>query len=138
MGSYTSGAEVYQMLLDLQVGPPARLQPDDIEPMIRGIEAKVDAALKAQGYAIIPATGENDRRMIAEEVRKKAAATVYVLLHSPERSPDWVRTFDIDFADFLKAMQRGEMRLVDQSPDAGQAQQAVITSFRVLPRQVED
>ncbi len=112
---YTTGEEVYKLLLDLQVGVN-RLQPTDIEPFIQGLESQVDGVLRGQDYPTVPATGTNDIAMIREMVRKKAAAQVYVTLNQPIRSPDWVRTYDIDFADWLKSLRKGELRLVDQDP----------------------
>lgn len=116
MGYYVTGDDVYQLLLDMEVGPPSRLTPEEIEPIILGIEAQVNGALRAQSYPEVPAGGDNDKAMIREQVRKKAAAQVYVTLNQPQRSPDWVRTWDIDFAEWLKALRDGKLWLVDQAP----------------------
>ncbi|MBN2446345.1 MAG: hypothetical protein JXO22_06460 [Phycisphaerae bacterium] len=133
MGAYTTGAAVYQLLLDMNVGPPSRLTPEEIEPIITGIEAQVNGVLKAQGYAAVPATGTNDVAMIREQVRKKAATQVYVTLNQPQRSPDWVRTWDIDFSEWMNMLRQGQLRLVDQAPDVGQEGQVVVIPFRKLP-----
>lgn len=137
MGAYTSGAEVFGLLLDLGVGPVARMTEADVEQIIGGLEGEVDGILKAQGYATVPATGLSDRAMLGQQVRMKAAARVYVTLHQPERSPDWVRTADIDWSEFLERLRKGQQRLVDQDPEAAQEGQVTILDLRVLPY-VED
>ena len=138
MGAYTTGAEVLALLLDLGVGPVARLSATDVEQIVAGLEAEVDGILLAQGYATVPATGPRDVAMLGEQVRMKAAARVYVTLHQPERSPDWVRTADIDWSEFLERLRRGQQRLVDQAPAAAQEGQVGVTRLRVLPRVSED
>lgn len=134
MGAYTSGAEVLGLLLDLGVGPTARLSAADVETLIAGLEAELDGILLAQGYATVPATGLRDVAMLGEQVRLKAAARVYVTLHQPERSPDWVRTADIDWSEFLERLRRGQQRLVDQAPAAAGGGQVQVSALRVLPR----
>lgn len=134
MGAYTSGTEVLGLLLDLGVGPTARLSAADVETLIGGLEAEVDGILLAQGYATVPATGPRDVAMLGQQVRLKAAARVYVTLHQPDRSPDWVRTADIDWSEFLERLRRGQQRLVDQAPVVAQDGQVAVTTLRVLPR----
>jgi hypothetical protein len=134
VGAYTTGAEVLGLLLDLGVGPTARLSSADVEAIIAGLEAEVDGILLAQGYATVPATGLRDAAMLGQQVRLKAAARVYVTLHQPQRSPDWVRTADIDWSEFLERLRRGQQRLVDQAPVAAGEGQVAVTSLRVLPK----
>lgn len=138
MGAYTTGAEVLGLLLDLGVGPVARLTEADAEQIITGLEAEVDGILLAQGYATVPATGLRDRAMLGEQVRLKAAARVYVTLHQPARSPDWVRTADIDWSEFLERLRRGQQRLVDQAPAAAGDGQVGVATLRVLPKVSEE
>lgn len=134
MGAYTTGAEVLTLLLDLGIGPTARMSAADVESIIAGLEAEVDGILLAQGYTTVPATGNRDVEMLGQQVRLKAAARVYVTLHQPQRSPDWVRTADIDWSEFLERLRRGQQRLVDQEPVVAQDGQAAVTTLRVLPR----
>ncbi len=134
MGAYTTGAQVLGLLLDLGVGPAARMGEADVEQIVAGLEAEVDGILLAQGYATIPATGTRDMAMLGQQVRLKAAARVYVTLHQPERSPDWVRTADIDWSEFLERLRRGQQRLIKQSPAVAQDGQAQIVPLRVLPK----
>ena len=70
--------------------------------------------------------------MLGQQVRLKAAARVYVTLHQPDRSPDWVRTADIDWSEFLERLRRGQQRLVDQAPVVAQDGQVAVTTLRVL------
>jgi len=116
MGAYTTGADVFGLLLDLGVGPVARMTEADAEQIIAGLEGEVNGILKAQGYTAVPATGDADRALLGQQVRMKAAARVYVTLHQPQRSPDWVRTADIDWSEFLNRLRQGQQRLVDQDP----------------------
>jgi len=134
VGAYTTGNEVLGLLLDLGVGPAARLSAADVESLIAGLEAEVDGILLAQGYATVPATGPRDVAMLGGQVRLKAAARVYVTLHQPDRSPDWVRTADIDWSEFLERLRRGQQRLVDQAPVAAGDGQVAVTTLRVLPK----
>lgn len=133
MGAYTTGAAVFGLLLDLSVGPTARMTEADAEAIIAGLEGEINGILKAQGYDIVPATGADDVAMLGQQVRMKAAARVYVTLHQPERSPDWVRTADIDWSEFLERLRKGEQRLVNQDPAAAQEGQIAILDLRVLP-----
>jgi len=137
MGAYTTGAAVFGLLLDLSVGPTARMTEDDVEAIIAGLEGEVNGILKAQGYQTVPANGADDVAMLGQQVRMKAAARVYVTLHQPERSPDWVRTADIDWSEFLERLRKGQQRLVDQDPEAALEGQVTILDLRVLPY-VED
>lgn len=116
MGAYATGAAVFGLLLDLGVGPVTRMTDADVEVIIAGLEAEVDGILKAQGYAAVPAVGAADTALLGQHVRMKAAARVYVTLHQPQRSPDWVRTADIDWSEFLNRLRQGQQRLVDQDP----------------------
>lgn len=135
MGVYTSGAEVLDLLLSLQVGRPPRLQPADVERLVEGIEAEVDGLLKAQGYPNVPATGERDRALIGLQVRRKVAVLTYMTLYQPTgRAPDWTRMWDVDYDNFKQALAEGKQRLVDQEPSAAQSGQAVAHWFRVMPR----
>lgn len=118
MGNYVTGTEVYDLLVNQSVGVPTRLPPADLEPYIAGIEAQVDGVLKAQNYTTVPATGANDVAMIREHIRRKVAALVVTALIQPQRSPDWVRTWDIDFSEWLGSLRKGQLRLTDQSPGA--------------------
>ncbi|MEB2351868.1 MAG: hypothetical protein OZ924_10685 [Burkholderiaceae bacterium] len=139
MGHYTSGAEALALLLNLQVGRPARLDETDVEQLVVGIEAEINGILKAQGYATVPATGQADKALLGLQVRRKVAVLAYTTLYQPTgRAPDWVRMWDVDYDNFKKALQKGEQRLVDQDPTAAQAGQAVTRLFRVLPRIPED
>lgn len=135
--TYVTGDEVYELLLDLDKGIN-RLPSAEIEPFIVGLEAQVDGILRAQGYTDVPATGDTDKAMIREMVRKKAAAQVYVTLHQPTRSPDFVRTWDIDFAEWLTSLRKGQLRLNDQDPAVAQEGEIRPFDFRVLPAIPED
>lgn len=135
MGAYTSGAEVLDLLLSLQVGKPARLQPSDVERLVEGVEAEVNGLLLAQGYPNVPATGPNDVALLGLQVRRKVAVLTYMTLYQPTgRAPDWTRMWDVDFDNFKSALQDGKQRLVDQAPLSAQAGQAAAYWFRVLPR----
>lgn len=134
MGVYTSGAEVLDLLLSLQVGRPPRLQPSDIEALVEGVEAEIDGLLKAQGYPDVPATGARDRALLGLQVRRKVAVLAYMTLYQPTgRAPDWTRMWDVDFDNFKQALQDGKQRLVDQEPETAQSGQAVARWFRILP-----
>lgn len=132
MGNYTSGTDVYQLLLDLKIGPPARFTAADAESLVEGIEAEIDSMLLGQGYAI-PATGDRNIAMLGQMARRKVAAMVYDHLFQPDRSPDWVRTAHIDYSDFLKAIRDGQRRLFDQSTDVAQDRGVKIVRMRKLP-----
>lgn len=135
MGHYTSGAEVLGLLLNLQVGPPARFTAAEVEQLVVGVEAEINGILKAQGYAAVPATGASDVELIGLQVRRKVAVLTYMTLYQPVgRAPDWTRMWDVDYDNFKKALQKGEQRLVDQDPTTAQSGQAVTQLFRVLPR----
>lgn len=136
MPAYTSGAEVYELLIDLGVGPPTRLTTDKVDAIVEGFETEVNGILLGQDYTVVPATGENDVAMIREKVRMKAAARVYDLLYDKERSPDWVRNAHIDWSDWLNMLRQGQLRLVDQSPagDVAEANEVIVDWLRVLPQ----
>lgn len=139
MGVYTSGAEVLDLLLNLQVGRPPRLQPSDIEALVEGVEAEIDGLLKAQGYPVVPATGARDRALLGLQVRRKVAVLAYMTLYQPTgRAPDWTRMWDVDFDNFKQALQDGKQRLVDQEPETAQSGQAVARWFRILPEIPDD
>lgn len=134
MGNYTDGAAVYQLLLDLNVGPPARFTVAMTEDVVNGLEMEIDAILAAQGYAPIPATAAQDVTLLGQMVRKKAAVQVYLTLQQPTRAPDWCRMWDIDWDEFLKRLARGQMRLPGQVPTAALEREIVIgQTLRVLP-----
>ncbi len=52
MPTYTSGAEVYELLIDLGVGPPTRLTTDKVDSLVEGFEAEVNGILLAQDYTV--------------------------------------------------------------------------------------
>ena len=135
MGAYTSGADVLELLLNLQVGQPPRFDAADVEDLVEGIEAEVNGLLKGQGYPTVPATGANDVALLGLQVRRKVAVLTYLTLYQPTgRAPDWTRMWDVDYDNFKKALQEGKQRLIDQEPGAAQAGQAKGVWFRVLPR----
>lgn len=132
MPAYTDGTEVYELLLDFDVGPPTRLSTSEVDTLVEGFEAEVDGILLGQGYTV-PATGTRDKAMIREKVRMKTAARVYDLLYSKDRSPDWARNAHIDWSDWLNMLRQGQLRLVDQAPTAAEANEVVVDWMRVLP-----
>lgn len=134
MPNYISEAEVIELILD-QARGVHNVTTAQVGEIIDGIEGQIDGVLLAQGYTTVPATGARDVAMLGYQVGRKAAATVYELLKQPvDRSPDWVRTWNIDFAEWLDALRDGKLRLVDQLPSVGQAGEVLITTLRVLPR----
>lgn len=138
MPNYISEAKVIELILD-QARGVHNVTMAQVGEIIDGIEGQIDGVLLAQGYTTVPATGVRDVAMLGYQVGRKAAATVYELLKQPvDRSPDWVRTWNIDFAEWLKMLRDGQARLVDQSPSSGQSGQMLITSLRVLPEVIDE
>lgn len=137
MGNYTTGTAVYELLLDLKIGVPARFTASDAESLVAGIEAEIDAMLTGQAYTV-PATGARDILLLGQMTRRKVAAMVFELLFQPDRSPDWVRTAHLDYTDFLKAIRDGKQRLLDQTTEVQQGRAVKLTRFRVLPRILDD
>jgi len=111
MPVYVTGAEVYDLLMNLKVGGPARITVDDVEPFIDGVEQQVNGVLLARGYQPIPASHAGAVAVIREMVRKKTAVQVYLTLNQPQKSPDWAKSWDIDFDTWLDRLSRGRATL---------------------------
>lgn len=133
MGSYVTSAQVVELILD-QARGVHNVTAGQVDDVINGLEAQINGILVAQGYATVPATGPGDIAMLGYQVGRKAATMIYEMLKQPvDRSPDWVRTWNIDFAEWLTALRKGELRLVNQAPSVGQSGEMLITTMRVLP-----
>ncbi len=108
MGAYVTGDEVYDLLINQQLGPPTRIPPEDVEPYIAGVEGQVNGVLLARGYQPVPATNADAVAVIREQVRKKVAVLVFLALNQPTRSPDWAKVWDIDFGEWLNRLRLGQ------------------------------
>lgn len=138
MGHYTSSAQVIQLIIDQTKGVHS-ITTAQVEDIIDGLEGTVNGVLLAQGYTTVPATGATDVKLLGYHISRKAATTVYELLKQPvDRSPDWIRTWNIDFGEWLESLRSGQARLVDQAPSVGQEGQVLITTMRVLPEVLDD
>lgn len=138
MGSYTTAEAILDLLVTRSVGVHS-VTLAQVEDFIAGIEGQVNGILLAQGYAIVPADGSTDVKTLGHQVSKKAATQVFEILKQPvDRSPDWIRTWNIDFGEWLESLRSGQARLVDQAPSVGQEGQVLITTMRVLPEVLND
>jgi hypothetical protein len=122
MGDYITGADVYSLLVNYQIGDSPRISEEDVDTMIEGYEAEINGILRAQGYTTVPATNSADRAMIREKLRRKVASQVYQALNQPTRAPDFCRTWDIDYAEWLTMLRKGQLRLSVQEPEVGDFQ----------------
>lgn len=133
---YVTGEEVYDLLLNQKIGPPARLGVDDIVPFIQGIEGQVNGVLLARGYQPVPATHPDAVAVIREMVRKKVAATVLTALNQPVRSPDFVRVWELDFAEWLNRLRLGQEKM--PGGDVNPLGDVTIAYFNLNMTEVED
>ena len=78
--------------------------------------SEVDGILIAQGYDTVPATGERDAALIGGFVAMKAAAKTWHAALPGDDSPASVKAWESDYADFIRRLAKGELRLIDQSP----------------------
>lgn len=136
MGNYVEVADVWEILLNFSVGPTTRIGDTQVEEHIAGVEGQVDGVLLSRGYAPIPAVHTGAKAVIREQCRKKVSVTVFLELAQPQRSPDWCRSWDIDFAEWLSRLAKGLEKLpgglVNPTGDT------LITGFNLGLTEVED
>jgi len=133
MGNYVSSSEV----LDIRAVSMVGISESSVDTLIAGVEARINSALKAQGYADVPATGSNDIAMLKEQVLKKVAALAYMAARSPGDLPGWCASWNEEFETWFDALMNGMVVLLDQTPSYP-SQQALIHRLRVLPEVRDD
>lgn len=135
MGDYLTYSDIWEMLINFGVGPTTRVGNDQVEEHIAGVEGQVNGILLARGYSPIPATNTSAIATIREQARKKVAALVFVELMQPQRSPDFIRTWDIDWAEWLNRLRLGQEKL--PGGDVNPTGDALISGFNLGITEVE-
>jgi hypothetical protein len=136
MTDYVTAADIWEMLLNFGVGPTPRVDDDQVEEHIDGIEGSVNGILATRGYSPIPATNAEAKAVIRENVRKKVAVTVFLELNQPQHSPDWARSWDIDFDAWMNRLRLGQEKL--PGGVEGPPGDVVISSFSLNLTEVEE
>lgn len=104
-----------------------------VEMMITGIEATIHSVMAGQGYPTIPATGGRDVAMIQQQVIQEAAALTYMATRTSDDLPEWVTVWHNAYTEWLRALRKGEIRLLDQTPEIpGKA--VKVHRLRTLPK----
>lgn len=101
-----------------------------VEGWLDQLAAEVDSILVARGYSTVPASGTNDVLMIGRYVAQKAAALAYHAGYMFDDTPDKVKLWETEWADFLKALEDGKRRLIDQT--AARARMGTILARRYI------
>ncbi|HML21814.1 MAG TPA: hypothetical protein PKD09_09210 [Aggregatilinea sp.] len=108
---------------------------DLVTAIINGVEARVNSVLKAQGYPIIPATGETDKAMIKRQILQKAAVLCWTSVRGGDDLPAWIEVWNDEFEAWIEALEKGRIVLMDQSPATPGApdRRVRMGRLRVLP-----
>ncbi len=116
MGVYVGSYATSEDVKNIRAQNLGELGDDEIGVFIAGAEAQINATLKAQGYPSVPATGENDKALLGMMVRQYVAAQVWLATVSQQNVPQWVDTWLTAWRQFIRALSRGEVVLMDQEP----------------------
>lgn len=117
---YADGDDVqalYNVMGGVEVtfGPATKPTLAQVEGWLDQLAAEVDSILTARGYSTIPASGTNDKLMIGRYVSQKAAAVAFHAGAMWDDTPDKVKLWEDEWRDFLKALEDGKRRLIDQT-----------------------
>jgi len=132
MGDYVTARDV----LDLRAVSITGVDESTVDLLIDGIEAHINAVLKAQGYPTVPATGAHDVAMIRGYVLKKAAADAYLSARGSDDLPAWIEAWLTEVQQWLDWLVEGTVLLEDQAA-VHPGRKARRHFIRVLPK-VED
>jgi hypothetical protein len=137
MGDYLTYEDVWEMLINFNIGPTPRVGNDQVEEHITGYENDVNAILRSpvHDYPTIPVTNAEAITIIREHIRQKVAALVYVELQQPTRSPDFIRTWDLDYADWIKMLRDGKIKL--PGGESTLAGDAIMSGFNLRLTEVD-
>lgn len=90
-----------------------------VEGWLDEYAAMVDARLTARGYSTVPASGTNDKLLIGHYVAQRGAARAFNAGFMYDETPDKVQVWIDEWNEFLKGLDKGHIRLIDQTAVRG-------------------
>ena len=137
MGTYVGSYATSDDVRNIRAQNLGELGDDEIGVFIAGAEAQINATLKAQRYPTVPATGDNDKALLGMMVRQYVAAQVWLATVSQQDVPQWVETWLTAWRQFIRALSKGEVVLMDQEPTYP-AQTATLSTITTWEAVTED
>jgi len=120
MGDYATTDTVQALIPEFTMTTTSKPTLAEADTMLDQVEGEVNGVLAAQGYSSIPATGDNDVKMLGGYVSKKAASDVWLAAFMDDDPPYHIKEWRTEWRDFIARLRRGEQDLIDQNPQGDQ------------------